>query len=92
MDSEQEFEINLGKAVDTLKKDYPNLLTKNPNWEIYHDELDVIDPSGVSLHGLNSYKKAFFFIHGVVKMFYCSEKSGLTSIRLGYDWARKCIR
>jgi hypothetical protein len=92
VDSEQEFEINLGKAVDTLKKDYPNLLTKNPNWEIYHDELDVIDPSGVSLHGLNSYKKAFFFIHGVVKMFYCSEKSGLTSIRLGYDWARKCIR
>ena len=78
--------------MDTLKADYPNLLTKNPNWEIYHADLDVIDPSGVSLHGLNSYKKAFFFIHGVVKMFYCSEKSGLTSIRLGYDWARKCIR
>jgi len=52
----------------------------------------VVDPSGVSLHGLNSYKKAFFFIHGVVKMFYCGEKSGLTSIRIGYDWARKCIR
>ena len=92
VDAEQEFEINLGRAVDTLKKDYPNLLTKNPDWNIYHEELDVVDPSGVSLHGLNSYKKAFFFIHGVVKMFYCSEKSGLTSIRLGYDWARKCIR
>jgi hypothetical protein len=92
VDAEQEFEINLGRAVDTLKKDYPSLLTKNPDWAIYHDDLDVVDPSGVSLHGLNSYKKAFFFIHGVVKMFYCSEKSGLTSIRMGYDWARKCIR
>lgn len=52
----------------------------------------MVDPSGVTLRGLNSYKKAFYFIHGFVKMFYCSEKSGLTSIRLGYDWARKCIR
>jgi len=92
VDSEREFEINLGRAVDTLKADYPNLLTKNPDWKVYHDELEVVDPSGVSLHGLNNYKRAFFFIHGVVKMFYCQEKSGLTSIRMGYDWARKCIR
>ena len=35
---------------------------------------------------------AFSFIHGVVKWFYCEEKSALTSIRVGYDWARKCIR
>ena len=74
------------------RADYPNLLTKNPDWKVYHDELEVVDPSGVSLHGLNNYKRAFFFIHGVVKMFYCQEKSGLTSIRMGYDWARKCIR
>jgi len=41
---------------------------------------------------LENYKKAFTFIHGVVKWFYCEEKSSLTSIRVGYDWARKCIR
>ena len=92
VDSQKEFEINLGRAVDTLKEDYPSLLFKNPDWEVYHDDLEVIDPSGVSLHGLNNYKRAFFFIHGVVKMFYCREKSGLCSMKVGYDWARKCIR
>lgn len=92
VDSQKEFEMNLGKAVDTLKSDYPNLLSKNPTWDIYHKDLEVIDPTGVSLHGLENYKMAFTFVHGVVKWFYCEDKSGLTSIRVGYDWARKCIR
>lgn len=35
---------------------------------------------------------AFGFIRALVKWFYCESKSGLTSIRVGYDWARKCIR
>jgi len=29
-DERQEFEVNLGKAVDTLKKDYPHILTCPP--------------------------------------------------------------
>mmetsp|Transcript_9690 Transcript_9690/g.21857 ORF Transcript_9690/g.21857 Transcript_9690/m.21857 type:complete len:456 (+) Transcript_9690:163-1530(+) len=92
VDSEKEFEINLGRAVDTLKSDYPNLLTEDPSWNLYHDDLEVIDPTGVSLHGLENYKMAFSFIHGFVNWFYCEEKSGLTGIRVGYDWARKVIR
>ena len=92
VDSQKEFELNLGRAVDTLKSDYPNLLTTNPSWKIYHSDLEVIDPTGVSLHGLENYKMAFSFIHGVVKWFYCEKKSALTSVRVAYDWARKCIR
>lgn len=92
VDSEKEFEINLGRAVDTLKSDYPNLLTEDPSWNLYHSDLEVIDPTGVSLHGLNNYKMAFSFIHGVVKWFYCEEKSYMKSIRVGFDWARKVIR
>jgi hypothetical protein len=92
VDNQKEFEINLGRAIDTLRSDYPTLLTNNPSWHIYHKQLEVIDPSGVSLMGLENYKMAFSFIHGVVKWFYCEEKSALTSIRVGYDWARKCIR
>jgi Uncharacterized conserved protein (DUF2358) len=91
VESQREFEINLGRAVDTLKRDYPKLLTRDPDWKIYHDDLEVIDPTGVSLHGLSNYKRAFSFIHAVVYMFYCEEKSGLT-FRTVYDWARKSIR
>ena len=92
VDSQKEFELNLARGVDTLKSDYPNLLTTNPSWKIYHSDLVVIDPTGVSLHGLENYKMAFSFIHGVVKWFYCEKKSALTSVRVAYDWARKCIR
>ena len=91
VDEQREFEINLGRAVDTLKQDYPKLLTNDPSWNIYHSDLEVIDPTGVSLHGLSNYKRAFSFIHAVVYMFYCEEKSGLT-FRSTYDWARKAIR
>lgn len=91
VDSQKEFDINLGRAVDTLKSDYPKLLTKDPQWHIYDSDLEVIDPTGVSLHGLDNYKMAFSFIHGVVNLFYCAEKSGLV-LRVGYDQARKCIR
>ncbi|KAL7494896.1 hypothetical protein ACHAWT_003451 [Skeletonema menzelii] len=91
VDKQREFEINLGRAVDTLKQDYPKLLTNDPSWNIYHSDLEVIDPTGVSLHGLSNYKRAFSFIHAMVYMFYCEEKSGLT-FRSTYDWARKAIR
>jgi len=92
VDNEKEFELSLGRAVDTLKSDYPNLLTEDPSWNIYHDDLEVVDPTGVSLVGLDNYRMAFGFVHGVVRWFYCEEKSGVTSVRVGYDWARKCIR
>ncbi|KAL7470147.1 hypothetical protein ACHAXS_010381 [Conticribra weissflogii] len=92
VDSQREFEMNLGRAIDTLKEDYPKILTRNPDFGLYHRDLEVVDPTGVSLHGLANYKRAFAFIHGVVGLFYDEGKSGLTSIRVGYDWARKCIR
>eukprot|EP00557_Chaetoceros_sp_GSL56_P002197 CAMPEP_0176500782 /NCGR_PEP_ID=MMETSP0200_2-20121128/13781_1 /TAXON_ID=947934 /ORGANISM="Chaetoceros sp., Strain GSL56" /LENGTH=356 /DNA_ID=CAMNT_0017899565 /DNA_START=567 /DNA_END=1634 /DNA_ORIENTATION=- len=86
-----EFELQLGRALDTLRNDYPYLLVKSPVYEIYSPDIQVVDPSGVTLHSLQSYKNSFYFLHMVVKLFYCPEKSGLT-FRLAYDCARKNIR
>mmetsp|Transcript_25688 Transcript_25688/g.37952 ORF Transcript_25688/g.37952 Transcript_25688/m.37952 type:complete len:435 (-) Transcript_25688:163-1467(-) len=91
VDERREFEINLGRAVDRLRKDYPDMLVANPDFEIYHDDIEVIDPSGVKLHGLGNYEKAFSFIHAVINFFYCKEESGLT-FRLHYDAERRNIR
>lgn len=91
LDPKREFELALGKAMDTLRNDYPYLLTNNPDFSIYHDDIEVIDPSGVTLHSIQSYKTSFEFIHMVVKLFYCAESSSLT-FRLAYDCARKVIR
>ena len=92
VDSQREFETNLGRAVDALKLDYPELLTRDPDWRVYHPKIEAIDPTGVRMTGLENYKMAFGFVHGVVKWFYCEDRSGMTSVRVGYDWARKCIR
>lgn len=87
----REFEMNLGKAIDTLRKDYPEMLTRSPDFTIYDRDIEVVDPSGVTLHSLQSYKTSFRFLHMVIKVFYCPEQSGLT-YRLVYDCARKNIR
>ena len=53
--------------------------------------MEVIDPSGVKLHGITNYKNAFRLMHAIVQLFYCPERSGLT-FRMCYDTARQNIR
>ena len=86
-----EFELKLGKAMDTLRQDYPHLLTQLPSLQIYDPNLEVVDPSGVTLHSLKSYKTSFGLIHMVIKLFYCPDQSSL-KYKLVYDCARKNIR
>jgi hypothetical protein len=90
-DEQKEFEMALGKAVDTLRQDYPDMLTVSPDFSIYHEDLETVDPSGVKLHGIRGYKTSFHFLHAFVNFFYCPEDSLLT-FRLVYDWARNQIR
>lgn len=51
----------------------------------------MVDPAGVTLHGIPAYRNAFRLVHTVVNLFYCPERSLLT-FRLVYDWARNEIR
>ncbi len=91
VDERREFEINLGRAMDTLRKDYPHLLYRAPEFSIYHDDIKVVDPSGVQLTGLNSYKQSFRFAQSIVRLFYDKDKSSIKH-RMVYDWARGSIR
>lgn len=90
-DERREYELNLGKAMDTLRNDYPTMITKRPDFSIYHDDLRVIDPSGVQLHGLNSYKNSFTFFQSLVGVFYNTDRSSV-QFRMVYDFARQTIR
>ena len=53
--------------------------------------MEVIDPTGVTLHGVNNYKSAFRVLHALVGLVYCPERSGLT-FRMCFDKARQNIR
>lgn len=88
---QQEFELEVGHAMDVLREDYPLILHTKPDFSIYDQDLELIDPAGVQLHGLNNYKAAFRLLHGVVGIFYSPDQSLLKS-RMCFDKARQNIR
>lgn len=92
-DERREFEMNLGKAMYVLRNDYPEMLVRSPDFSIYHDDIKVVDPSGVQFSGLSSYKNSFHFFRSVSGVFYNTDKMSSTiRHRMIYDFARSTIR
>ena len=54
-----EYELNRGHVIDTLRRDYPYLLTRVPDFAIFNEDIELHDPSGKRLSGLRQYKKVF---------------------------------
>lgn len=90
VDERLEFNMNLGKAMDTLRKDIPEILRSSPDYSIYHPEISVIDPSGVRLTGLDNYKSSMAFFQTFIT-FWFSPSSSL-QYRMVYDFCRSSIR
>jgi len=90
-DERKNFQVNLGKAMDTLRKDMPYILKQTPDWSIYHKDITVVDPSGVQLTGIDNYKSSIKFLQQFVNFWFQSERNGL-QYRLVYDFARSSIR
>lgn len=61
------------------------------DFSIYHDDIKVVDPSGVQLRGLKSYKNSFSFFQTLIRFLYSKEESYVQS-RMVYDFARQSIR
>lgn len=61
------------------------------DFSIYDPDLELIDPSGVKLHGVKNYKAAFRLLHAVVSIFYCPHQSILKN-RMCFDKARQNVR
>ena len=59
-----DFELNLGRAIDALS-DVPAFADRELSWDIYADNVQLADPSGVQTRGLQNYKQFF----GVIRMF-----------------------
>jgi len=91
LDKKESFELHVGRALDTLRSDYPGILTQNPNFNIYDPTIEFVDPSGVKVHGLRQYKGAFTLLHALIQVIYCPSRSSI-SYRMCYDKARQNIR
>lgn len=76
-DERRNFQMNLGKAMDTLRKDMPYILKKTPDYSIYHDDITVVDPSGVQLTGMDNYKSSIKFFQQFVSFWFQPEQNGI---------------
>jgi len=90
-DERAQFNMNLGKAMDTLRKDMPDILRKSPDFSIYHDQIIAVDPSGVRLQGLDKYKSSFAFIQTFVSFWFMVDHSKI-QFRMVYDFCRSSIK
>ena len=92
--SQVEFELHVGKAMDTLRKDYQEWFAtlKTPDFSIYSPHIQFVDPSGVHVHGLRNYQNAHRLLQTLFQFLYCPQKSSLTSARMCYDPVQGRIR
>eukprot|EP00746_Dinoflagellata_sp_MGD_P117607 gnl/MRDRNA2_/MRDRNA2_53477_c0_seq2.p1 gnl/MRDRNA2_/MRDRNA2_53477_c0~~gnl/MRDRNA2_/MRDRNA2_53477_c0_seq2.p1 ORF type:complete len:394 (+),score=73.55 gnl/MRDRNA2_/MRDRNA2_53477_c0_seq2:93-1184(+) len=64
-DSVQDFE----KVIDRLKFDMPDILRKEPDWDIFSPDFKMIDHTGARLEGLLPAKVLVRFLHKVREQF-----------------------
>ena len=55
---ENEYQLNLGRAIDTLRRDYPSMLRDEPDFSIFSPNIRLCDKDRC-LEGLNAYTRVF---------------------------------
>uniref|UniRef100_A0A5B6ZH83 NTF2-like domain-containing protein n=1 Tax=Davidia involucrata TaxID=16924 RepID=A0A5B6ZH83_DAVIN len=62
-----DFYLNLGLSVRTLREDLPSLFTKDLNYDIYRDDITFVDPLN-TFTGIENYKLIFWALrfHGKI--------------------------
>ena len=83
--------LRLPHLADSTVRSFVPTLPHFLDFSIYDPDLEVIDPSGVHLHGVKNYESAFRLLHAMIGLFYCPDQSGLT-FRMCFDKARQNIR
>lgn len=92
VDEQRELQLNVGRAMDVLRKDYPDFLKRVPDFSIYHDSVSLSASDGqIQLSKLPSYKKALRVVRTMLSLLYDSDRSVVQS-RMVYDSARRQIR
>ena len=64
---------------------------KNTDYSIYHEDITVVDPSGVQLTGIDNYKSSIKFLQQFVNFWFQTEQNDI-QFRLVYDFARSSVK
>jgi len=57
--NENDYQLQQGRAIDSLRRDYPLLLREEPDLSIFRDDIELADASGKRLSGLTQYSRVF---------------------------------
>lgn len=83
-----EFDLNMGRCIDTLRQDLPEFLNRDISWDIYTSRVEVVDPSGVVIKGLDAYRN----VHSSLRLFrQIALDDWEITFRLRYDWSKSSI-
>jgi len=92
VDEQRELQMNVGKAMDTLRKDYPYFLKRAPDYSIYHENISLkASDNQIQLSKLTSYKKALGLVRSALSLVYDADRSIIQS-RMVYDPTRTELR
>jgi len=91
VDERQEFNMHLGRAMETLRKDMQSILHTSPDYKIYHDDIEVKDPSGVQLVGIDKYRSSISFLQTFLRFWFDIPRSGI-QYRMMHEYYSNSIR
>eukprot|EP00631_Chrysoreinhardia_giraudii_P007460 CAMPEP_0197427436 /NCGR_PEP_ID=MMETSP1170-20131217/38280_1 /TAXON_ID=54406 /ORGANISM="Sarcinochrysis sp, Strain CCMP770" /LENGTH=209 /DNA_ID=CAMNT_0042955127 /DNA_START=1 /DNA_END=630 /DNA_ORIENTATION=+ len=83
-----EFDLNIGRCIDTLRSDVPKIMERELDWSVYTRNVELVDPSGVAIRGIDAYRRVHASLRLVkqVALDDCEIHS-----QLRYDWVRRAI-
>nr|CAD1843311.1 unnamed protein product [Ananas comosus var. bracteatus] len=68
-DDKQDYYVNLGYAIRTLREEFPDIFYKEPKFDIYRDDIVFKDPLNTFV-GVDSYKRIFWALRFNGRIFF----------------------
>jgi len=84
-DIKRNFTLNVGRAIECLRDDVPNMLTEAPNLDIFSDEVVLADPNGPIVKGKAAYKMFFASLRMARRLTMTTPTVEILSLRY-LDW------
>lgn len=83
-----DFDLNRGRVFDALRRDIPEFMNRELDWDVYAPDVQLVDPSGVEIEGLDKYQR----IHSSLRLVRQLALNDWTiRFQIRYDWCQRSV-
>eukprot|EP00181_Compsopogon_caeruleus_P001411 CAMPEP_0184682418 /NCGR_PEP_ID=MMETSP0312-20130426/7226_1 /TAXON_ID=31354 /ORGANISM="Compsopogon coeruleus, Strain SAG 36.94" /LENGTH=357 /DNA_ID=CAMNT_0027134069 /DNA_START=74 /DNA_END=1147 /DNA_ORIENTATION=+ len=75
-----DYHANVGKVIETLRADYPEILTRDPDFSIYTDNILFRDRVAYDIQGKDAYASFFWALRLHCRIFFSATSVEITSL------------